>query len=71
MFTSPWWTAALMDQAVGRVLRIGQKDQVLIHHIVLEEEENISLNIDNYINEKIENKRELCQNLLDVANHRI
>jgi SNF2 family DNA or RNA helicase len=71
IFTTPWWTAALMDQAVGRVLRMGQKDQVVIHSVILEEEERISMNIDDYINEKIENKRLLCQSLLDAANHRV
>jgi SNF2 family DNA or RNA helicase len=69
IFTTPWWTAALMDQAAGRVLRIGQKNQVIIHHIHLREEETASLNIDDYINEKVETKRELCMRLLAAANH--
>ncbi len=69
IFTTPWWTAALMDQAAGRVLRIGQKNQVVIHHIHLREEDTASLNIDDYINEKVETKRELCMALLDSANH--
>jgi transcription termination factor 2 len=69
IFTTPWWTAALMDQAAGRVLRIGQKNQVVIHHIHLREEETTSLNIDDYINEKVETKRELCMDLLAAANH--
>jgi SNF2 family DNA or RNA helicase len=69
IFTTPWWTAALMDQAAGRVLRIGQTKQVVIHHIHLSEEDTVSLNIDNYINGKVELKRELCRNLLEAANH--
>jgi SNF2 family DNA or RNA helicase len=69
IFTTPWWTAALMDQAAGRVLRIGQKQQVVIHHIHLREEDAVSLNIDNYINEKVERKRGLCTDLLAAANH--
>ena len=69
IFTTPWWTAALMDQAAGRVLRIGQKSQVVIHHIHLREEDTSSLNIDDYINEKVETKRELCMDLLTAANH--
>ena len=69
IFTTPWWTAALMDQAAGRVLRIGQKKQVVIHHIHLREEDAVSLNIDNYINEKVERKRGLCADLLAAANH--
>ena len=69
IFTTPWWTAALMDQAAGRVLRIGQKNQVVIHHIHLREEDSMSLNIDDYINEKVEIKRGLCMDLLSAANH--
>lgn len=70
IFTSPWWTAALMDQAVGRVVRMGQKQQVHVHHISLKEEE-LSINIDDYINERVEVKRELCLELLSAANHSI
>ena len=65
VFLSPWWTAALMDQAVGRVQRIGQKKNVVIHHLRLKETE--SLNIDNMILEKVEFKRELCKEVLDVC----
>lgn len=71
IFTTPWWTAALMDQAAGRVLRLGQRKQVIIHHIHLEEEANVSLNIDDYINEKVEQKRELCQRLLAASDRRV
>lgn len=65
VFTSPWWTAALMDQAAGRVLRLGQTKKVAIHHVYLEEEMNISLNIDDYMNERVSEKRELCRALLE------
>ena len=71
IFTTPWWTAALMDQAAGRVLRLGQRKQVVIHYIHLEEEGNVSLNIDDFINEKVEQKRELCQLMLSVANRQV
>jgi SNF2 family DNA or RNA helicase len=69
IFTSPWWTAALMDQAIGRVVRIGQKKQVVIHHLTFKEEE--TLNIDEYINERVSRKRELCFELLAAANHNL
>ena len=69
IFTTPWWTAALMDQAAGRVLRLGQKNQVVIHHIALEEEDAESINIDDYMNARVEMKRTLCKQLLDAANH--
>jgi SNF2 family DNA or RNA helicase len=69
IFTTPWWTAALMDQAAGRVLRLGQKKHVVIHHIALEEEMEMSLNIDEYINSRVTRKRTLCKTVLDAANH--
>jgi SNF2 family DNA or RNA helicase len=66
IFTSPWWTAALMDQAVGRVMRIGQKKSVEIHHLKLKEGE--SMNIDELIFSKVEQKRSLCLEVLSMAN---
>ena len=76
IFTTPWWTAALMDQAIGRILRMGQTEQVVIHHVALEEEcnedeENPIINIDDYINERVTMKRTLCKELLDAANHTV
>jgi SNF2 family DNA or RNA helicase len=71
IFTTPWWTAALMDQAAGRVLRLGQTRQVQIHYVRLEEEEDSSINIDDYMNARVEQKRELCQQLISAANHDI
>ena len=71
IFTTPWWTAALMDQAIARVLRMGQTQPVTVYHIGLEEDEEESLNIDNYINTKVEIKRLLCKELLDAADHTI
>jgi SNF2 family DNA or RNA helicase len=65
VFTSPWWTAALMDQAVGRVMRIGQKNKVEIHHLKLKEGE--SMNIDDLIFSKVEQKRNLCNEVLASA----
>jgi len=69
VFTTPWWTAALMDQSVGRVLRLGQTKTVVVHHLSLSEEMDVSLNIDDYINIRVEEKRELCERLLAAANH--
>jgi SNF2 family DNA or RNA helicase len=62
-FMSPWWTAALMDQAVGRAVRIGQDKQVEVHHFRLEEEK--SLNIDQIMINKVEEKREMCDWFLE------
>ncbi len=64
-FLSPWWTAALMDQAVGRAVRIGQENQVEVHHFRLEEEK--SMNIDKMMIEKVEQKREMCDWFLETA----
>jgi superfamily II DNA or RNA helicase len=69
IFTTPWWTAALMDQAAGRVLRLGQKEQVVIHHLALREEEEMVINIDDFINMRVEAKRSLCHHLLSLANN--
>lgn len=69
IFNTPWWTAALMDQAAGRVLRLGQKKEVVIHHLLLKEEMENSLNIDRFIGRKVEEKRQLCDSLLDAAQH--
>jgi SNF2 family DNA or RNA helicase len=71
IFTTPWWTAALMDQAAGRVLRLGQTRRVVIHHLALEEEYENSVNIDDYINERVEQKRSLCRSLLEAASHAV
>ena len=69
VFSGPWWTAALMDQAVGRAVRIGQKNQVIVHHMVLKEE--TGLNIDKHIRAKAAAKKKLCENVLAAANHSV
>jgi SNF2 family DNA or RNA helicase len=71
-FMGPWWNAAIMDQAVGRAVRIGQKNQVVVHHIrLLEEEkimdENVIINIDDLMMDKVESKRILCNEFLAKA----
>ena len=40
IFTGPWWTKALMEQAVGRAVRIGQTKQVVVYHLRLKAEED-------------------------------
>lgn len=65
IFTGPWWTKALMDQAVGRAVRIGQKSQVVVYNVVLKEEE--ALNIDKYMAEKAAQKGHLCAQVLGMA----
>ena len=65
VFMGPWWTAAIMDQAIGRAVRIGQTKQVMVHHLVLKEEE--TMNIDLVMLDKAEMKRSLCDTFLGYA----
>jgi SNF2 family DNA or RNA helicase len=68
IFSGPWWTKALMDQAVGRAVRIGQTKQVIVYHLLLKAEENDEvLNIDRLITEKAATKGELCIQVLKFA----
>ena len=66
VFMSPWWTSALMDQAIGRAVRIGQKEQVEVTLFVLKEED--SLNIDEKMLEKAREKKELLVTVFKSAN---
>jgi SNF2 family DNA or RNA helicase len=65
VFMGPWWTAALMDQAIGRAVRIGQNDKVEVHRLILKEE--ASMNIDKKMLSAAERKRELCLRFLSIA----
>lgn len=65
IFMGPWWTAAIMDQAIGRAVRIGQTKKVIVHHLILKEED--TFNIDKVMTEKAESKRELCEKVLGFA----
>jgi SNF2 family DNA or RNA helicase len=67
IFSGPWWTAAMMQQAVGRAVRIGQKNQVTVFHIVLKEEGG--LNIDKLMKSKADAKGKMCALVLASANH--
>ena len=69
VFSGPWWTAALMQQAIGRAVRIGQKSQVTVFHMVLREEGG--LNIDRLMKTKAEKKGKMCAEVLAQANHNL
>ena len=69
IFSGPWWTSALMEQAVARAVRIGQTKRVVVHHLLLKEEQG--LNIDTLMNEKAKEKGALCREVLSAADHRI
>jgi SNF2 family DNA or RNA helicase len=65
IFMSPWWTAAMMDQAIGRAVRIGQEETVEVTLLVLKEEE--SMNIDEKMLSKVEVKRGVLDKLFQYA----
>ena len=65
IFMSPWWTSALMRQSVGRAVRIGQKEEVQVYHLLLKEEE--TLNIDAVMREKVSDKEKQLVSLLSCA----
>ena len=68
IFMSPWWTAALMDQAVGRIVRFGQEKKTYIYHIHLKQEEDKQImNIDQFMFKKTEEKRIICETILGRA----
>ena len=62
IFVSPWWTAALLDQALGRAVRIGQKNVVKVYWLRLKTED--TFNIDDFIIKKADEKRDLGRTFL-------
>jgi SNF2 family DNA or RNA helicase len=63
LFTGPWWTSALMDQAIARAVRMGQKEVVKVFHFLLKEEETV--NIDTMANDAAELKRKMLVKFFD------
>jgi len=63
VFMSPWWTSALMDQAIARSVRMGQTKKVIVTHLLLKEE--MGLNIDEMTHQVAEAKRELLVKFFD------
>ena len=64
IFVSPWWTSALMDQAIARAVRMGQTKVVKVYHLRLQSEESDSIiNIDSMVNGKAAEKRKMLENL--------
>lgn len=61
-FLSPWWTAALMDQAIARAVRMGQREVVQVWQLALETEEDTGIrNIDRLIHSRAEYKAKLAE----------
>ena len=66
IFLSPYWTSALMDQAVARAVRMGQTKTVQVYHLALITEKE-GINIDNMVNEKADGKRRQLETLFTVC----
>jgi SNF2 family DNA or RNA helicase len=70
IFVSPWWTSALMDQAIARAVRMGQKEIVRVYHLRLSAESSVAgaaVNIDELINAKAEEKRKMLEKLFTLC----
>jgi hypothetical protein len=67
VFVSPWWTSALMDQAVARAVRMGQTKIVHVYHLALAAEKEGSLNIDTLVHAKAHQKRLLLARLYTLC----
>jgi SNF2 family DNA or RNA helicase len=64
VFMSPWWTNAMMEQAIGRAVRIGQKESVDVTILSLKGEG--CLNIDENMLKKGFEKRGIMERLYKV-----
>jgi SNF2 family DNA or RNA helicase len=69
IFTSPWWTSALLEQAKGRAIRIGQKDVVKIYWLKLKAEED-RFSIDEFMMDKADAKKTMADNFLSWAHNK-
>jgi len=68
IFNSPWWTQAAIDQGVGRAVRIGQKNQVVVHKLGLKQEESETVrNIDIWMKNKAIQKEKMNSMILGYA----
>ena len=68
IFNSPWWTQAAIDQGVGRAVRIGQKNQVVVHKLMLKQEDAGSVrNIDVWMRNIAKTKEMLNRMVLEYA----
>jgi SNF2 family DNA or RNA helicase len=69
IFISPWWTSALLEQAQGRAVRIGQKEQVKIYWLKLKAEEE-HFSIDDFMLNKVTEKKELAKEFLSWSHNK-
>ena len=68
VFMSPWWTSALMDQAIARAVRMGQRRVVRVIHLKLAEER--TMNIDRLISDKARFKKAALETIFRMAEWR-
>ena len=66
VFMSPWWTSALMDQAIARAVRMGQSEVVHVYHLRLASENTKTINIDSLVNAKADEKRKMLNRLFSL-----
>lgn len=69
IFISPWWTSALLEQARGRAVRIGQKDVVKIYWLKLIAEGD-RMSIDDLMMSKATEKKDLATMFLNLSHNR-
>lgn len=69
IFVSPWWTSAMIDQAVARSVRMGQTKTVHVYHLHLDAESSSEfVDIDLLVNSKADQKRKMLEKLFILAN---
>jgi SNF2 family DNA or RNA helicase len=69
IFVSPWWTSALMNQAIARAVRMGQKEVVKVYHLILSQEwDNKKItNIDDRIQQKADEKQRMLEKIFQMC----
>ena len=70
IFVRPWWTAALMDQAIARAVRMGQTEVVKVYHLRLAAENEATINIDTLVDAKAGEKRKMLEKLFLLCDQR-
>jgi hypothetical protein len=65
IFTSPYWTSAMMDQAIARAVRFGQTQVVQVFHLLIKTE--LGRNIDTFTANIADSKRCLLEAFFELA----
>jgi SNF2 family DNA or RNA helicase len=73
VFMCPWWTNALMEQAIARTVRIGQQNEVKVFHYILASNtrhvrlKSQPINIDSHIHNTIFKKKILMDEYIETS----